>query len=709
MLYTSLRKLTTASWMIITSISLIACHPSKKDTTMKDHHPDKKANALINETSPYLLQHAYNPVNWMPWGEEAIEKAKKENKLLIISVGYAACHWCHVMEHESFEDSTVAAIMNEFFVPIKVDREERPDIDQVYMDAVQLMTQRGGWPLNCIALPDGRPIFGGTYFPKEDWKNTLLKVRDFYTQSPEKAEEYAAKLQEGISLYELVETASDDTEFSTETLESTLTSWEKDFDYQYGGTNRAPKFPMPSNYNYLLRYAQTTDNPELKDYLRITLDRMSRGGLYDHVGGGFSRYSTDKLWKVPHFEKMLYDNAQLISLYSMAYKEYKNEEYKTIVDQSIEFVQRELMSDDYGFYSSLDADSEGEEGKFYVWKKEELQTILGSDYKWFSKLYHIDRKGLWEHGNYILFKDQSLASFAQKENMSLEELVDKNDKALDLLLEKRSERVRPPLDDKCLTSWNALMITGLCDAYGAFGDEEYLDLALKNANFIQRKLINPAGGLFRTHSKGISKINAYLDDYALVTEAYIALYSATFDEKWITEAKSLVDYTNEHFSNKETQMFYYTSDMDAALIHRKTELNDNVIPASNSIMAHNLFQLGHLYDNSIYKGRSQTMLANMQEYVEKHGSAYSNWAILYQKNVFPYYEVVIAGDDAKEKAKAFRAKAKGNYLLMGSEKESKLPLLELKYVTGSARIYVCIDKACKLPVDDVPSALKQMK
>ncbi len=676
---------------------------------MKDHHPDKKANALINETSPYLLQHAYNPVNWMPWGEEALEKAKKENKLLIISVGYAACHWCHVMEHESFEDSTVAALMNKYFVSIKVDREERPDIDQVYMDAVQLMTQRGGWPMNCIALPDGRPIFGGTYFPKQDWINTLNKVRDFYVQNPEKAEEYATKLQEGISMYELVETAATDKEFSTETLESTLSNWENSFDHQYGGTNRAPKFPMPSNYSYLLNYAQTTENADLKDYVRNTLDRMSRGGLYDHVGGGFARYSTDKMWKVPHFEKMLYDNAQLISLYSNAYKIYKNDEYKTLVDQTIEFVQRELMSEDFGFYSSLDADSEGEEGKFYVWKKEELQSLLGKDYKWFSKLYHIDRLGLWEHGNYILFKDQSLLSFAKKEKMTLDQLQEKNEHVIKKLLKERSNRERPPLDDKCLTSWNALMIKGLCDAYGAFGDQNYLDLALKNAQFIKSKLYTPDGGLYRTHSKGISKINAYLDDYGLVAEAYIALYSSTFDEKWIAEAKRLVDFSKKHFLNTETQMFYYTADFDAALIHRKTELNDNVIPASNSIMAKNLFKLGHLFDHAEYLDQAETMLANMKEYVQKHGAAYSNWAQLYLNEVFPYYEVVIAGDDAKEKAVAFRQKATGNYLLMGTQSESKLPLLENKYVEGSARIYVCINKACKLPVDDIPSALKQMK
>ncbi len=709
MLKSSFNKIIKCSWIIAACLTIAACSSSKKDTIMKDHHSDRKANALINETSPYLLQHAYNPVNWMPWGEEALEKAKKENKLLIISVGYAACHWCHVMEHESFEDSTVAAIMNEYFVPIKVDREERPDIDQVYMDAVQLMTQRGGWPLNCIALPDGRPIFGGTYFPKEDWKSVLKKVRDYYINSPKEAEEYATKLQEGISLYELVETAATDKDFSAETLEETLSNWDTNFDHKYGGTNRAPKFPMPSNYNFLLNYAQTTDNVELKDFVRLTLDRMSRGGLYDHVGGGFARYSTDKQWKVPHFEKMLYDNAQLISLYSSAYKVYKNEEYKALVDQSIQFVQRELMSEDYGFYSSLDADSEGEEGKFYVWKKEELQNLLGEDYKWFSKLYHIDRIGLWEHGNYILFKDQSLTAFAKKEGMDLSTLLEKNEKVLNTLLDARSKRVRPPVDDKCLTSWNALMIKGLCDAYGAFGNEAYLELALKNADFIKNKLSNPEGGLFRTHSKGISKINAYLDDYALVAEAYTSLYSATFNEDWIQEAKNLVDYAKTHFINQETQMFYYTSDMDAALIHRKTELNDNVIPASNSIMAHNLFRLGHLFDNAAYLDQAKTMLANMNQYVGKNGSAYSNWAQLQLNAVFPYYEVVIAGDDAKEKAITFRKKATGNYLLMGTEKESSLPLLEQKYVQGSARIYVCIDKACKLPVDDTPSALKQMK
>jgi hypothetical protein len=675
---------------------------------MNDQHEDRPANALIHETSPYLLQHAYNPVNWMPWGEEALQKAKKENKLLLISVGYAACHWCHVMEHESFEDSTVASIMNEHFVSIKVDREERPDIDQVYMDAVQLMTQHGGWPLNCIALPDGRPIWGGTYFPKEDWLKALNQVYDFYQQSPEKAEEYASKLQEGISLYELVETASTNTSFHEETLENTLSNWERHFDHQFGGTNKAPKFPMPSNYTYLMRYAEATDNPDLKDYVRNTLNKMAYGGIYDHVGGGFARYSTDKIWKVPHFEKMLYDNGQLVSLYSEAYTLYKNDEYKNLVNQTIEFVQRELMSDDYGFYSSLDADSEGEEGKFYVWKEEELQEILADDFEWFSKLYHIDRVGLWEHGNYILYKESSLKAFAKMHNMDLNELKQKNKLTLQKLLNKRSERIRPGLDDKCLTSWNALMLKGLCDAYGAFGNEKHLELALKNAAFIQSKLYTPEGGLYRTYSRGISKINAYLDDYALLSEAYIALYSVTFDEKWIREAKRLTDFSLKHFLNKENQLFYYTPDFDAALIHRKTELNDNVIPASNSVMAKNLFKLGHLYDLKDYSTQSVTMLANMQEYVSKHGSAYSNWAQLYLNNIRPYYEVVIAGKDAKQKAKEFRQKATGDFLLMGTETESSLPLIEHKFVEGTTRIYVCVNKSCKLPVEEISEAIKQM-
>ena len=341
-------------------------------------------NRLANSASPYLLQHANNPVNWYPWGTEALQKARDENKLILVSIGYSACHWCHVMEHESFEDEQVAAVMNEYFVCIKVDREERPDIDQIYMSAVQLMTGRGGWPLNCICLPDQRPIYGGTYFPKKDWTSLLINLAEFYKQKPQDAEEYAVRLTEGIQQYESVDFITEQPEYSKADLEAIVTAWRKHFDPEEGGMNHAPKFPMPNNWQFLMRYAHLMKDEGIANAVKLTLKKMAYGGIYDHVGGGFARYSVDGRWHVPHFEKMLYDNAQLISLYAEAYTWNRDPLYKQIVDETIAFVQGELTSPDNGFYSALDADSEGVEGKFYIFTKEEIEEVLGEDVNVFS-------------------------------------------------------------------------------------------------------------------------------------------------------------------------------------------------------------------------------------------------------------------------------------------------------------------------------------
>ena len=444
-------------------------------------------NALVNETSPYLLQHANNPVDWYPWNDETLAKALKEGKLLIISIGYSACHWCHVMEYESFEDEQVAQVMNERFINIKVDREERPDIDQVYMNAVQLMQQRGGWPLNCIALPDGRPVWGGTYLPKEQWIEQINQVANFYEQRPQDILDYAQKLAKGIQRSELVSYNKEKPNFSWQDLENTLDPWSKQFDYKEGGPNRAPKFPIPNNYLFLMRYAHLKQDNKLSEYVQLTLDKMAWGGIYDQVGGGFARYSTDKLWKVPHFEKMLYDNAHLVSLYSEACTCYGKEMNKDIVEQTLAFVERELSNDNGAFYSALDADSEGLEGKFYVWKKEELKSLLGQDYPLFAKYYNINHKGYWEEGNYILVKDQSDRDFCKKENLKLDVFQQKVKYWQSKLLKEREQRIRPALDDKSLTSWNALMCQGYTDAYLAFGNKYYLHSAIKNARFILDK------------------------------------------------------------------------------------------------------------------------------------------------------------------------------------------------------------------------------
>ncbi|MEM9022916.1 MAG: thioredoxin domain-containing protein, partial [Bacteroidota bacterium] len=455
-------------------------------------------NRLVDETSPYLLQHAHNPVNWYPWGDEALDKAKAENKLLLISIGYSACHWCHVMEHESFEDTAVAAFMNEHFVCIKVDREERPDIDQIYMDAVQLLTQRGGWPLNCFALPDGKPFFGGTYFPKKQWLNVLDKVQEEYAQNPDKVTEYAERLTEGVQSTDLIAMNPEPPKFTWDGLQEAVRTWSENFDQEEGGPNRAPKFPLPNNYQFLLRYAHLTGDAALMDHVNLTLKKIAYGGIYDQVGGGFARYSTDELWKVPHFEKMLYDNGQLVSLYAEAYQATGDERYKRVVYETLAFVARELTADVGAFYSALDADSEGEEGKFYIWSKAELEELLGSDYALVADYYNINQKGFWEHGNYILLRDRDDAAIAAEHELTTEALTERIERAKATLLEARAKRVRPGLDDKSLTSWNAIMLKGYVDAYQVFREPRFLEAALRNARFLTEVQRREDGGLWHS-------------------------------------------------------------------------------------------------------------------------------------------------------------------------------------------------------------------
>ena len=458
-------------------------------------------NHLANSTSPYLLQHANNPVNWYPWGTEALQKAKDENKLILVSIGYSACHWCHVMEHESFEDEKVAAVMNEYFVCIKVDREERPDVDQIYMSAVQLMSGRGGWPLNCICLPDQRPIYGGTYFRKNDWTSLLFNLADFYKQKPQEAEEYAIRLTEGIRQYESIEFVGDQPAYTKDDLELIVDAWKKYFDRVEGGLGSAPKFPMPNNWLCLMRYAHLAKDENVAGAVKLTLQKMAYGGIYDHIGGGFARYAVDSRWHVPHFEKMLYDNAQLISLYAEAYTWNPDPLYQKVVDEIISFSFHELTSSEYGFYSALDADSEGKEGKFYIFTKTEIEEILGDDAELFCIYYHITDDGNWEEEqSNVLFRKENDEDLAKKLGLPVEGLLDKIEVSRQKVFEARSRRMRPGLDNKILASWNGLMLKGLCDAYRAFNKPEYLEVALKNARFILDTLINRDGRLTRIAS-----------------------------------------------------------------------------------------------------------------------------------------------------------------------------------------------------------------
>ena len=689
-------------------LSLTKCESGSESNT-SEMNKHAHTNALADESSPYLLQHAHNPINWYPWGEEALAKAEAEDKPIIISIGYSACHWCHVMERESFEDTAVARIMNENFVCIKVDREERPDIDQVYMDAVQLMTGRGGWPLNCIATPDGKPFFGGTYFPKADWINALTKLSEEFAKNKEEIYEYSDRLTEGVKQVELISLNDREPAFQKALLDEGISKWKENFDPQWGGPNRAPKFPIPNNLEFLLQYAKTYNDADLKAHVDLSLQQMAYGGIYDQLGGGFARYSTDSQWKVPHFEKMLYDNAQLISLYSKAYQSDKKDLYNDVIKETIAFVERELSDPSGAFYSALDADSEGEEGKFYVWKKEEVQNALGEDFKIFSAFYNVNTKGHWENGNHILLRDESKAELAKDFDLSVEALDDILTRSKIKLMDIRSERERPGLDDKSLCSWNALMIKAYVDAYMALGDKAYLAQAEKSAKFVLKKQRRDDYGLYHNWKNGKASINGYLEDYCFMIEALISLYQASFNIEYLYEARTLAEYSIKHFFNNKNKMFYFTSSLDPELLARKVEITDNVIPASNSSMAKGLFYLGHYLENEDFLGISQSMLNNVYDKVSDYPSGYSNWMSLSMHHIEPFYEIAISGEDCQAKALGFGQAYLPNKMLVGDTKESQLPLLEYKFIDKQTTIYVCVNKACQLPVTEVSEALKQIK
>jgi uncharacterized protein YyaL (SSP411 family) len=669
----------------------------------KDH---KNTNKLIEETSPYLLQHAHNPVDWHPWHQETLNKAQEEDKPLLISIGYAACHWCHVMAHESFEDEDTAAIMNDNFVCVKVDREERPDIDQIYMEAVQAMTGSGGWPLHCFALPDGKPFYGGTYFPKENWKKLLHAISREYRQNKQKLINYAGNLMEGISSPLPIHTGRMNSDFSRNKLRNMVAGWKMRFDRRYGGENRAPKFPMPMNLSFLLDYAILAEDSQVMDHIQRTLQKMATGGIYDQVGGGFARYSTDIMWKVPHFEKMLYDNAQLIPVYSRAYQAAKNPLYDSVVKETIGFLMREMKDPEGIFYSSLDADSEGVEGKFYVWGKDELKGLLGADYEFAKSIYKLNQDGYWEDGKYILMLKEALHGSPEENSLPDNHSRERISRIKNILFQARESRTRPGLDDKSLTSWNGLVIKALSDAYRVFRKQEYVDAARETAVFILNNLRSPDGELLHSYKAGKAKIHGFLEDYAFLIEGLLALYQATFEETWVREAENLTNYALKQFYNAENGFFYFTDKDRNDLITRKFELIDGVIPSSNSTMAKNLFMLSRLVERTEWETIALEMLAMMEEQVLHNAGAFSKWASLYLTQVYPFYEVAILGPEALESAAGIDKLYRPNILLTGSPNYSDLPILKNRFREEKTLIYVCRDKVCNQPVEDVAPALE---
>ncbi|HLP41541.1 MAG TPA: thioredoxin domain-containing protein, partial [Fibrobacteria bacterium] len=617
------------------------------------HH----TNRLIHETSPYLLQHAHNPVDWHAWGDEALAKAAREDKLLLVSIGYSACHWCHVMERESFEDESIAAVMNENFICVKVDREERPDVDQVYMNAVQLISGHGGWPLNCFALPDGRPVYGGTYFRPAQWKEVLKGLAGLWRDDRPKVLKYAEQLTEGVRSSERIEPAGGagtPEPFALEEAAAMVEAWTPLLDRVEGGMNRAPKFPLPSNWRFLLRYAHAAQDEDLMAQARLTLDKMANWGIYDHLGGGFARYSTDSLWKVPHFEKMLYDNAQLLELYAEAYQLTGEPLYRKVVEETATFVERELTSPEGVFYSALDADSEGEEGKYYVWTKEELKAALGDRYTLIRDAYSVDSEGYWEEGNYILMRRKDDAALAAAAGLEPAEWASRLDVARRDLLALREKRVKPSLDDKSLTAWSAMMAKGLLTAHAALGEERHLAAARTYLEFLKGRGRREDGGLWRTYKSGRFAIAAFLEDYAFAADAFQAMYQATFEEEWLRIARELAEYAVAHFRDPKTGLFFFTSDLDKPLVARKMEIMDNVIPSSNAVLARTFRQLASLTGEMSYRDMAEGMLSQVRRRMPSYGSGFSHWGQLLLDLALPFHEVVITGPETHDVARGLR-------------------------------------------------------
>lgn len=628
---------------------------------------------------------------------------------MLISIGYSACHWCHVMEHESFEDEQVAALMNEHFINVKVDREERSDVDMIYMQAVQLMTGHGGWPLNCFVLPDGRPFYGGTYFNKTQWINILQNLSDLYRNESKKVEDYAAALTEGIAKSELIATSDKNSrEVSREVLQQTVAKWKARLDNREGGPDKAPKFPLPSNYSFLLRYSLLEKDTELLDHVNLTLTKMAFGGINDQLHGGFARYSTDIHWKVPHFEKMLYDNAQLAALYSEAFISTGNVLYKETAEETLDFVKREWYRPEGYFYSAYDADSDGEEGKYYVWNLADLKDLLGGHFEVFSKYYEINEKGYWEHGNYILMRSPEQTKILAETGLTRSKLEEKITLCKKILKQEVLSRIKPGLDDKTITAWNAMMCSAFARAYLCFENGEYRQVALQSADFITRQLSTPEGMLYRTYKNGASKISGFLDDYAFVIEAFINCYLVTQDEQWLSKAKSTCELALQLFHNPESEFLFYTDDRSSDLITRTSETHDNVIPASNSQMALNLFTLGHYYGIAEWVARAGRMLSMVTEEMKGYGSAYSNWGLLGLQLAYPFREVAIVGKNVDEKFRALYKHGVTNAIFAPSTGKSELPLVKDRLAEGKTLIYVCENNTCRLPVETIEQTLSQL-
>lgn len=667
-------------------------------------------NFLKNETSPYLLQHAHNPVNWYPWGEEALKRAVAENKPILVSIGYSACHWCHVMERESFEDPATAAIMNEHFINIKIDREERPDLDHIYMDAVQAITGRGGWPLNVFLTPDGKPFYGGTYFPPKkafnmpSWTDVLHGVSEGFSERRGEIDQQAETLTRHLldsNSFGMQAGKGGDEFFTQQLVDQAALNLMQTADTEWGGFGKAPKFPQTFSIRFLLRYYYITSGKKMLDQALLSLDKMLDGGIYDQVGGGFARYSTDTEWLAPHFEKMLYDNALLVSVLSEAYQLTHEHRYCKAIEETMEFVRRELLHPANGFFAALDADSEGVEGKFYVWSLGEVKQILGEDAELFAAYYDITEHGNWE-GNNIPRVLIPMETFAATNGIEIERLSELLERGKQKLLEKRSARTRPQLDDKVILGWNAMMNSACSKAFAATGNVEYRQLAVDNMHFVLENFkTGTREDFYHTWKDGKAKYPAFLDDYACLVQALIDLQEVTGERMWLDRAASITETVIEKFEEESTEFFYYTKIDQSDVIVRKKEMYDGAVPSGNATMAYNLYQLGLLLDRDDWKKRSRGMVASLGQVVIKYPGSFGVWAALYQEMVAGTLEIAILGKEHKKLLEETLGLYLPHRVLMAAKGEESYPLLTGKNSGNDTMIWLCRDYTCLRPVSTV--------
>jgi uncharacterized protein YyaL (SSP411 family) len=679
------------------------------------------ANRLASETSPYLLQHAENPVDWYPWGEEALAKAQAEDKPILVSIGYSACHWCHVMEHESFENAEIAARMNELFVNIKVDREERPDLDSLYMTAVQAMAGQGGWPLNVFLTPDGTPFYGGTYFPPEDrmgmpgFSKVLEAVADAYTERREEVDENAEQIRELLrrSTRDLPKAE----ELTPAVMSEASEQLARSFDARNGGFGGAPKFPQPSTIEFLLRQGERASDQRAVLMVQRTLDRMAGGGLYDQIGGGFHRYAVDAIWLVPHFEKMLYDNAQLASAYLAAFQAYGEERYRRIAEETLDFVARELTDPQGGFYATLDADTEGHEGLFYVWTPEELDTVLGEADAAIAKAwFKVEPAGNFE-GRTVLSTPRTLADVADRLGISESDLAESVTRIKQQLLEAREKRVRPGRDEKVITAWNGLMLKAFADGSRILDRPDFREIAQRNAGFVLSHLERD-GRLLRSWKDGEAKVNGFLEDYAFFIDGLIALYRATLDTRWIGEAIRLTNAMIDAFGDTDGPGFFDTATYHETPVARPRDLHDGATPSGNAVAAEVLLRLGAMTGNVEFTERGSDVLRVMVRTMVEHPLAAGRYLSALDFYLGPVKEVALVGDRAADDLQALLDATYDRYepnAVVGYVDADRpdvlemLPFLQQREArNGRATAYVCEHFACLPPVHDADALLRQL-